>query len=196
MACCTIYACMPETNSILTEWNRVDAARAAEAILPCNGSLTWAQSVVRLRPFPDPDELFRASERVWRALPENDWQQAFDSHPRLGEAHAKSATARSLTWSAQEQSAADPDDLLREELAQANRAYEAKFGRIFLLCATGRSAAEMLRILNQRMRNEAATELLESAEQQRLITELRLRKWLAMPTLTCAQLAAQTRAAG
>jgi 2-oxo-4-hydroxy-4-carboxy-5-ureidoimidazoline decarboxylase len=164
-------------------------------MLPCNGSSAWAESVVRLRPFADADELLGAAERIWRALPERDWQQAFDSHPRLGEGHAKSATAKSLSWSAQEQSAADPDRHVREELAKANRAYEAKFGRIFLLCASGRSATEMLRILNERMQNDAATELIEAAEQQRLITQLRLRKWLEMPALTCAELARQSRAA-
>ena len=76
---------------------------------------------------------------------------------------------------------------------QGNREYEEKFGRIFLLCATGRSAAEMLAILRERMQNDAATELREAAEQQRLITQLRLRKWLQMPALTCAELAASMR---
>jgi len=170
-------------------------ALAAETILPCNGSLAWANAVVRLRPFADANELLRASERVWRALPESDWQQAFDSHPRLGESHADHATAQSLSWSANEQSAAGLDERAREELAKANRVYETKFGRIFLLCATGRNATDMLRILSQRMQNDAATEMREASEQQRLITELRLRKWLEMPVLTCAELAAQQRTA-
>lgn len=186
---------MADENSILAEWNEMDAATAADMILPCNGSRAWADGVARLRPLDSPEELFTAADEVWKSLRGSDWQQAFDSHPRLGEARAKSATAKSLSWSAQEQSAADPDEFVREELAKANRSYEAKFGRIFLLCATGRSASEMLRILNERMQNDAATELLEAAEQQRLITELRLRKWLRMPLLTCAELSAQSRTA-
>ncbi len=186
-------AAVAETESILSGWNEMETMAAAEVILPCNGSRAWADGVVRLRPFVNSEDLLRASEYVWRALSENDWQQAFDSHPRLGETTAKAAGATSLSWSAQEQSAADPDPFVREELAKANRAYEAKFGRIFLLCATGRSAEEMLAMLRQRMAKDAATELLEAVEQQRLITELRLRRWLQMPALTCAELAAQKR---
>jgi 2-oxo-4-hydroxy-4-carboxy-5-ureidoimidazoline decarboxylase len=126
-------------------------------------------------------------------LPESDWQEAFDSHPRLGERRAKAATAQSLNWSAGEQSAANPDDAVREALAHGNREYEEKFGRIFLLCATGRSAPEMLMILRERMQNDAVTEVREAAEQQRLITRLRLRKWLQMPALTCAELVTSMR---
>jgi 2-oxo-4-hydroxy-4-carboxy-5-ureidoimidazoline decarboxylase len=180
-------------DKILDEWNGMDAERAAETILPCNGSRAWAEGVVRMRPFAGAEELFAGSDRVWRALPESDWQQAFDSHPRLGEDRAKAATAQSLNWSTHEQSGANPEDAVREALAQGNREYEEKFGRIFLLCATGRSAREMLAILRERMQNDAATELHEEAEQQRLITRLRLQKWLQMPPVTCAELAASTR---
>lgn len=180
-------------DEILGEWNGLGLDEAAEVILPCNGSAVWATLVAYNRPFDSPAALFAASDRIWRSLPEEDWQEAFDSHPRLGEQKAKAATAKSLSWSAGEQSAADPDDATREALAQGNREYEAKFGRIFLLCATGRSAVEILAILQERMLNDAATELREAAEQQRLITRLRLRKWLQMPALTCAELVASAR---
>jgi 2-oxo-4-hydroxy-4-carboxy-5-ureidoimidazoline decarboxylase len=181
------------TDEILGDWNQMDAARAAETILPCNGSRAWAEGVVRMRPFAGAEELFAASDRVWHALPESDWQDAFDSHPRLGESDAKTATMQSLNWSAHEQSAANPDDVVREALAQGNREYEEKFGRIFLLCASGRCAAEMLAILRSRMQNDAVMELHEAAEQQRLITQLRLRKWLQMLALTCAELVASMK---
>jgi hypothetical protein len=102
----------------------------------------------------------------------------------------KAATGKSLSWSALEQSAANPNDAVLDALVPGNREYEEKFGRIFLLCATGRSAPEMLAILRERMRNDAVTELREAAEQQRLITLLRLRRWLQMPGLTCAELVA------
>ena len=184
---------MADANSILADWNLMDAARAADTILPCNGSRAWAGGVVRLRPITTAEDIFRASDDVWRTLAERDWQEAFDSHPRLGESHARSASAQSLSWSELEQSAANPDDAVREELALGNREYEARFGRIFLLCATGRSAQEMLTILRTRMQNDPATELREAAEQQRLITLLRLRRWLGMPALTCAELATSTK---
>jgi 2-oxo-4-hydroxy-4-carboxy-5-ureidoimidazoline decarboxylase len=176
------------TNTILAEWNGLSLDDAAEIILPCNGSAVWATLVAYNRPFDSPTALFAAADKIWRSLPEEDWQEAFDSHPRLGESRAKVATEKSLSWSAGEQSAANPDDAVREALAQGNHEYEAKFRRIFLLCATGRSAAEMLAILRKRMQNDAAAELREAVEQQRLITQLRLRKWLQMPTLTCAEL--------
>lgn len=179
---------MPDAHSILGEWNRMDAVSAAEMILPCNGSREWAAGVVRMRPLSTVQELFAAADHVWGALHESDWQEAFDSHPRLGERKAKAASTQSLSWSAGEQSAANPDNAVREALAQGNAEYEAKFGRIFLLCATGRSAEEMLAILRVRLQNDASTELREAVEQQRLITQLRLRKWLGMPALTCAEL--------
>ena len=186
---------MTDADLILADWNRMDAATAADTILPCNGSRAWANGVAWLRPFVNADDLFAAGDRVWRSLSESEWQQAFDSHPRLGERKASAATEASLRWSAQEQSAANPDSAAREALARGNQEYEARFGRIFLLCATGRSAEEILAILRSRMRNDAATELREAAEQQRLITQLRLRKWLGMPAMSCAELAARTEAA-
>jgi len=184
---------MSAANTILAEWNGLGLDDAAEVILPCNGSAVWATLVAYNRPFDPPEALFTTSDKIWRSLPEEDWQEAFDSHPRLGEDKAKSAAAQSLSWSAGEQSAANPDDAVREALAQGNREYEEKFGRIFLLCAMGRTAAEMLTILQKRMQNDAATELHEAAEQQRLITRLRLRKWLQMPAMTCAELVATIR---
>lgn len=181
---------MSAANAILAEWNGLGLDDAAEVILPCNGSPVWATLVAYSRPFDSPAALFAASDKIWKSLPEEDWQEAFDSHPRLGEQKAKAVTEKSLNWSAHEQSAANPDDVVREALARGNREYEEKFGRIFLLCATGRNAEEMLAILQERMQNDAATELREAVEQQRLITQLRLRKWLQMPALTCAELVA------
>lgn len=185
---------MSAANTILAEWNDLSLDDAAEVILPCNGSPVWATLVAYNRPFDSPSALFAMSDAIWKSLPEEDWQEAFDSHPRLGERKAKAATEKSLNWSAGEQSAANPDDAAREALARGNAEYEAKFGRIFLLCATGRSAEEMLAILRVRLQNDAATELHEAVEQQRLITQLRLRKWLGMPALTCAELVARSEA--
>lgn len=184
---------MSAANTILADWNDLGLDEAADVILPCNGSAVWATLVAYNRPFDSPAALCAAADRIWRSLPEEDWQEAFDSHPRLGEQKAKVATVQSLNWSAHEQSAANPDDAVREAMTQGNREYEERFGRIFLLCATGRSAAEMLAILRERLQNDAATELREAAEQQRLITRLRLRKWLQMPALTCEELVASTK---
>jgi 2-oxo-4-hydroxy-4-carboxy-5-ureidoimidazoline decarboxylase len=165
-------------NTILEDWNRLEQPDATEVILPCNGSIAWAIGMVNARSFETPEELFAASDKVWLALPPHDWQQAFDSHPRIGEHKAKAATEQSLKWSVGEQSAAAIDVATEDKLAAANHEYEQKFGRIFIVCASGKTAAQMLAILKARLANDDATELKEAAEQQRQITQLRLRKWL------------------
>jgi 2-oxo-4-hydroxy-4-carboxy-5-ureidoimidazoline decarboxylase len=172
---------MPTTNPTLATWNTLDAPAAAAAILPCNGSQAWADDLTALRPFQTPFDLTCTADIVWRALPASDQQQAFDSHPRIGEHQAKAATSQSLQWSSTEQSSAQLTADTQSQLAAANRAYEEKFGRIFIVCATGKSAAEILTLLRARLANDSQTELREAAEQQRQITQLRLRKWLASP---------------
>jgi len=167
------------TKQILEGWNGLEPQAAAAAILPCNGSLAWAEGVVALRPLRGLGELLAASDKVWLGLSKKAWQHAFDSHPRIGEHKAKAATEQSLAWSSGEQSAAQLTDETQAALAAANVEYEQRFGRIFIVCASGKSAAEMLEILRGRLSNDAETELLEAGEQQRQITQIRLRKWLA-----------------
>jgi 2-oxo-4-hydroxy-4-carboxy-5-ureidoimidazoline decarboxylase len=166
-------------NATLADFNHLEPAAAAQAILHCNGSLAWAEGVAAQRPFRDPNQLLLASDQVWLGLSHKAWKHAFDSHPRIGETHAKAASAESLALSATEQSAAQLTADTQSELAEANRLYEQKFGRIFIVCATGKTATEMLTILKQRLSHDPVTELHEAAEQQRQITQLRLRKWLA-----------------
>ena len=167
-------------NESLARWNALFAEDAVREILPCCGSQTWAEKLAAQRPFPTPESLFGASDAIWLALPETDWQQAFDSHPRIGQRHAQAATAQSLSWSSWEQSAvtSSPDDAAKHAFAEGNRVYEAKFGRIFLICASGKSTGEILDLLRTRMGNTPVQELHEAAEQQRQITQLRLRRWL------------------
>jgi len=172
---------MTTLNPTLEHWNTLETQAAVATVLPCNGSLRWAAELAKMRPFETDEALFAASDRVWLALEPGDWQEAFDSHPRIGEHKAKAATAQSLTWSAGEQSAAKLTEDTQTALAGANRVYEETFGRIFIVCATGKSAEEMLAILRKRLANDSETELLEAAEQQRQITQIRLRKWLAVP---------------
>jgi 2-oxo-4-hydroxy-4-carboxy-5-ureidoimidazoline decarboxylase len=169
--------------SVLDRWNTLDAEVAAREILPCCGSRAWAEGLAVRRPFADIQQLCDQSDRIWASLPEQDWREAFDSHPRIGQQHARAATAESLAWSSEEQRAAmsaagSREDAAKLALAEGNRQYEERFGRIFIVCAAGKSAAEILELLNARMQNTAADELLEAAEQQRQITQLRLRRWL------------------
>lgn len=161
-------------TSVLAHWNTLSVAEAAAAILPCCGSRAWADSLARSRPIADETLLLARSDAAWFSLSHEDWQQAFDSHPRLGEGHARAATAESLDWSKEEQKQAAPSDELRD----ANARYEKQFGHIFLFCASGRTAPEIVEALNKRMHNDARTEWLEAGEQQRQITHLRLKRWL------------------
>lgn len=159
----------------------MSAEEAANAVLPCCGSRAWANGLAAERPLQDEAALLEASDRVWWALHESDWDEAFRSHPRIGEKKAVGeATAVSLSWSAGEQSSAADlsDEDVAARLVAGNRAYEEKFGRIFIVCATGKTAREMLAILERRMAHDEITELHEAAEQQRQITHLRLKKWL------------------
>jgi len=167
-------------NKVLARWNSLDSAAAAREALPCCGSQAWAAALAGRRPIADEASLIQASTSVWQDLPEEAWQEAFDSHPRIGQSHAQThATEESLRWSAQEQRAAiSGDDTANLALDEANRRYEQKFGRIFIICATGKTSAEILAILEARMKNDAATELRVAAEQQRQITERRLHQWL------------------
>ena len=122
------------------------------------------------------------SDEIWRALDPADWDEAFASHPRIGEKKAPdSATAKSVQWSLEEQSGVGlSSEDIQERLRHANAEYERRFGRIYIVCATGKSAEQMLAILERRLNNDEIEELHEAAEQQRQITQLRLRKWLGL----------------
>jgi OHCU decarboxylase len=164
----------------LSRWNRLSIEEAIGTILPCCGSKAWAQGIVARRPIADEAALLHASDETWHHLTRSDWREAFDSHPRIGESHAsQTASPQSVEWSAQEQrNVGDADAAAKANLTAANREYERRFNRIFIVCATGKSAREILEILRRRLNNDAETELHEAAEQQRQITQIRLRKWL------------------
>lgn len=162
---------------VLARWNFLSSAAAVNEILPCCGSRAWAAAMVARRPLPEESALLAASDEIWRSLAEADWLEAFRSHPRIGE--SRPGESQSVAWSTQEQrGVVDADDCARVALADGNRAYERRFNRIFIVCATGKSTSEILAILRRRMTNDALTELQEAAEQQRQITQIRLRKWL------------------
>jgi len=169
----------------LARWNRLPIEEAVKTILPCCGSKAWAQGMAARRPLTDENSVLTASDEIWRKLTRSDWLEAFNSHPRIGESRpsdsalTQSASTQSAEWSLQEQrNVGEADAVVKADLADANREYERRFNRIFIVCATGKSASEILEILRRRLQNDAATELHEAAEQQRQITQIRLRKWL------------------
>jgi OHCU decarboxylase len=132
------------------------------------------------RPFAGEAELFEAVDKTWSALAREDWLEAFQHHPPIGETRAKARQSTTASrWSAKEQASAQkaaPEVL--EALAAQNRAYAEKFGYVFLICATGKSSEEILNALRQRLPNDPDAELRIAAEEQRKITRLRLEKLL------------------
>ncbi len=168
-------------RKVLARWNDLPLGEAAEKILPCCGSKAWALAMANRRPILGETALLSACDEVWKSLPESDWLEAFESHPRIGDSHSPaSAPARSRAWSGEEQrQVATSGEDVRTALAEGNRAYERRFNRIFIVCATGKSASEILEILKRRLESDERTELYEAVEQQRQITHLRLRKWLS-----------------
>jgi OHCU decarboxylase len=163
----------------LSEFNSLPLARAEAALLDCCGSARWANSVSMQRPYTDVTDLYQTADAVWRGLDRADWLEAFGRHPQIGE-KAASGSEASRKWSEGEQAGAHgAAENIIERLAAGNRAYREKFGYLFIVCATGKSAEEMLAILGERLHNDPGRELRSAAEQQRLITRLRLEKLLA-----------------
>jgi OHCU decarboxylase len=163
----------------LTEFNGLPGAQAESLLMDCCGSARWAASVASRRPYANVDALHKSADSIWWKLERADWLEAFSHHPQIGEKPAGgSESARK--WAVFEQSGARAaDDDVKSRLARANRAYFEKFGYIYIVCATGKTAEGMLAILNQRLQNDLPSEISVAAEQQRLITRIRLDKLLS-----------------
>jgi OHCU decarboxylase len=195
------------TSSGLERLNELPPREAEALLLSCCGSREWARQLAAERPFGSAEELAEASDRIWRSLPNEEWLGAFAAHPRLGEVagtgpaglhpqqfiagtgppglHPQQSIAsppnsgRFRDWSRREQAGTkSASSQTLANLAEANRRYEERFGHIFIVCASGKSAAEMLALARARLHNDAQTELEIAAEEQRKITRLRLAKLL------------------
>ena len=156
----------------LARLNRLPEDEAAAELRRCCGSGNWARAMASERPFETLEQVRVAADRIWRGLAPEDWLEAFRSHPRIGDPRA---SGREAEEQAGAQSASAE---LQEALSRANRAYEDRFGRIFIVCASGSSAGRMLAELEERLGNDPDTELGAAAEEQRKITRLRLEKLL------------------
>jgi OHCU decarboxylase len=166
-------------NPVLDVWNSADTAEAAQAMLACCGARHWADQMVALRPISSIAALSEEADRIWAAMGESDWLEAFACHPRIGERKGVAASEQSSTWSAEEQSGtSSATQNIMRELAEGNTLYEQRFGFTYIVCATGKSADEMLATLHRRLANYRVAELKEAAEQQRQILQIRLGKWL------------------
>jgi 2-oxo-4-hydroxy-4-carboxy-5-ureidoimidazoline decarboxylase len=162
----------------LAEFNALPTAQAESMLMDCCGCVRWAASVAARRPFANIDALHKAADSLWWNLERAGWLEAFSHHPQIGD-KAVSGSESARQWAAGEQAGARvADDDVKARLARANRAYFEKFGYIYIVCATGKTAEGMLAILNQRLQNDPPSEISIAAEQQRLITRIRLDKLL------------------
>ena len=163
---------LPTLNELLPELAR-------ESLERCCGSRAWVNGMIAERPFTDRAVLHAAAERVGLDLQRADWLEAFGHHPRIGESALREKFSSTAVWAGAEQhGAAGVAAEVIEALAAANRAYEERFGYVFIVCATGKRADEMLAILEARLANDPPTELATAAAEQLKITHLRLDKLL------------------
>ena len=162
----------------LEQLNLLHELQAERRLLACCGSRAWARGVAAGRPYYNFDEVLATSDRVWWQLTPDDWREAFSRHPRIGDGVA-SARNTAEYWSEREQARARTGSAAAlAELAELNAEYEDRFGHVFLICATGKTADQILDAARERLNHAPATELRIAAEEQRLITHLRLRKLL------------------
>ncbi|MDP3543745.1 MAG: 2-oxo-4-hydroxy-4-carboxy-5-ureidoimidazoline decarboxylase [Elusimicrobiota bacterium] len=165
----------------LDVFNALAAEAARDELLRCCGCARWADAVLAARPFRDKAALLSASDAAWSRTEEPDWREAFSHHPRIGGKDAlRGKFAATRAWAKGEQSgAAAASEKTLDALAAGNTAYEKKFGHIFIVCATGKSAPEMLDLLKSRLTNDAGAELRLAAGEQNKITKIRLEKLLS-----------------
>ena len=163
----------------MERWQELDGAVVADAratLAACCGSARWVERMLARRPFGSRDALLSAAREEWWALSPDDWLEAFSHHPRIGDRASLAARFPATHHlSAREQAAAgDATEAVLTALADANQAYVDRFGFIFIVCATGKTANEMLELLRERLPNDGDTELRIAAEEQARITGLRL----------------------
>ena len=169
----------PMSETGLRAINDMRSEEAQGAFHECCGSIRWASSMTRERPFLEAAELHHSADRLWGRVRDEDRLEAFAAHPKIGDSGSVRSGLTGTEWASEEQSAASTasEDVLRA-LAEGNSAYEERFGYIFIICASGKNADEMVQELNRRIANDPIVELGEASEQQRQIMHLRLAKML------------------
>ncbi|MET0135360.1 MAG: 2-oxo-4-hydroxy-4-carboxy-5-ureidoimidazoline decarboxylase [Kibdelosporangium sp.] len=161
----------------LPEWNALSPAEAERELLTCCAAPLWAAAVARERPFPAIGAVLDASDKILDGLGWADLRPALDAHPRIGERIRRQGTE--ADWSRREQAGAQgTDEATTRALVEANEAYEERFGHVFLIFATGKSAGEMLAAARERLHNDEVTEHAVVRGELAKITRLRLERLL------------------
>jgi len=165
----------------LAELNQLDKPTLALTLGKCCGATAWIEDMCQIFPVSDEQILFTKAHDIWYNLAENDWLEAFTHHPKIGDINSlKEKFASTSAWASGEQgSVKQASQQVLEALAEGNRAYEEKFGYIFIVCATGKSADEMLALLQARLPNQPEDEIKIAMGEQAKITQIRLEKLLA-----------------
>ena len=164
----------------IDQLNNISQAEAFSSFEKCCACSTWVNRMLDKMPFSSKDDLFNKSDECWSNLSLSDWYEACDGHPKIGDVTSlKEKYASTKQWAGNEQQGMDSaEEKVIKRLAQGNEDYENKFGYIFIVCATGKSAGEMLEILEKRLPNDPITELKIAKGEQNKITKLRLEKLL------------------
>jgi 2-oxo-4-hydroxy-4-carboxy-5-ureidoimidazoline decarboxylase len=165
----------------LDDLNNLPEAEAIAELTKCCGAHRWVNKMAHRRPFKDATDLLATADDVWEQLGQEDWLEAFTHHPKIGDMDSLRAKfANTKAWAQGEQSGtASASEETLQGLADGNRDYEARFGYIFIVCATGKTADEMLALLRSRLGNAPEREIHVAAAEQAKITRLRLEKLLA-----------------
>lgn len=162
----------------LDQLNGLGQEAAGELFRSCCTAERWIEAMVAARPFADEDSLLLTASEIWATMEEPDLLQAFEGHPKIGDVSSlRKKYQNTAALAAGEQASVQQasEDTL-ERLAQGNEVYEQRFGFIFIVCASGKSAAEMLALLEARVDNSRERELVNAAAEQEKITAIRLRK--------------------
>lgn len=159
----------------LKDFNKLDRDTASAELFSCCGSCNWVSLLMQKFPFRSQETLIEKARTVWYdACNKNDWLESFSHHPKIGD--RKSLTQK---FAGKEQAGvASATEEIIDALAKANSEYEKKFGFIFIVCATGKSPEEMLRLLNDRLKNSIDEELTIAMGEQHKITLIRFKKLL------------------
>lgn len=165
----------------LTALNALPPEQLTETLSTCCGATAWIEKMKTAFPVKDEESLLAAASRYWRECSEKDWREAFTHHPKIGDLHSlQQKFVTTAHWAAGEQTGTiDASSVILKAFAKGNKLYEDKFGYIFIVCATGKSAPEMLSILTERLKNSPETEIRIAMEEQEKITALRLKKLLS-----------------
>ncbi len=164
----------------IEELNKLDEVGLKVILSNCCGASAWVNKMSKAFPIKDEETLLKKAEEIWYCCDEKDWREAFTHHPKIGDLKTlQEKFAATRKWAEGEQSAVKDSSLeVVEALATGNKLYEEKFGYIFIVCATGKLADEMLQLLQSRLTNRPEDEIKIAMEEQNKITKLRLQKLL------------------